>query len=69
VEAEQRQYTSFLRAQLTRHELFFLFYNGLSSFGKGFKPLIEDFTLLEHFDTKMLLEGETKKRFDERSFS
>jgi len=52
---DKRRYTSLARAQLSKHELFLLFYDCLSSQGKGFKPLVEEFGLLEHFDKKLLL--------------
>jgi Putative phage abortive infection protein len=55
-EQNKRRYTSLVRAQLSKYELFFLFYNCLSSYGEGFKPLIEEFGLLEHLDKKLLLD-------------
>jgi hypothetical protein len=68
-EDEKRRYTSLLRAQLTKHELYFLFYDGLSSFGKGFKPLIEEFGLLEHFDTSVLLYTRLKEDYAGGAFN
>jgi hypothetical protein len=53
---DKRRYTSLVRAQLSKYELFFLFYNCLSSYGEGFKPLVEEFGLLEHLDKKLLLD-------------
>ncbi|HLX94112.1 MAG TPA: putative phage abortive infection protein [Verrucomicrobiae bacterium] len=52
---DKRRYTSLVRAQLSAYELALLFYNGLSPYGEGFKPWIEEFGLLEHLDTKHLL--------------
>lgn len=52
--SDKRRYTSLVRAQLSKFELFFLFYNCVSPHGEGFRPLIEEFGLLEHFDKKLL---------------
>jgi hypothetical protein len=64
----KRQYTSLMRAQLSRYELFFLFYNCLGSHGKGFKPLVEEFGLLEHLDTKALLSETHRLLYAESAF-
>jgi hypothetical protein len=53
---DKRRYTSLVRAQLSAYELALLFYNGLSVFGEGFKPLIEEFGLLEHLDDSLLVD-------------
>jgi len=50
----RRRYTSIARAQLSIHELGLLFYNGVSSYGDKFKPLIEKYGLLEPFDHDLL---------------
>ncbi len=52
---QKRRYTSLVRAQLSTGELVFLFYNCLSPFGEKFKPLVEEFGLLEHLDKDFLL--------------
>jgi hypothetical protein len=52
----KRRYTSLMRAQLSNSELLFLFYNCLTTYGKGFKPLVEEFGLLEHLDKSLLLD-------------
>ena len=44
----RRRYTSLARAQLSVYELGLLFYNGLGSEGRKFKPLIERYGLLEN---------------------
>jgi hypothetical protein len=45
----QRQYTSLVRAQLSSYEQAMLFYNCLSEHGfDKFKPLVEEFALLEN---------------------
>jgi|SRR5579862_4216479 len=64
----KRQYTSLARAQLSNYELVFLFYNCLSARGKNFKPLVEEFGLLEHVDVSSLLHPEHKKFFAQTAF-
>jgi hypothetical protein len=51
---DKRRYTSLARAQLSAYELLLLFYDGLSPKGEKFKPLIEEFGLLEHLEEKHL---------------
>jgi len=51
----KRRYTSLVRAQLSKFELLFLFYNCFIRYGEGFKPYVEEFGLLEHLDKKLLL--------------
>jgi hypothetical protein len=54
----KRQYTSIVRAQLSSYEQVLLFYNCLSEFGcEKFKPLVEEFALLENMPRKLLLMG------------
>ena len=50
----RRRYTSLVRATLSQYELALLFYNGVSDNGEKFKPLIEEFGLLENFDRDVL---------------
>jgi hypothetical protein len=57
-----------MRAQLSKFELFFLFYNCLGSHGTGFKPLVEEFGLLEHLDTKALLSQSHQKLYAASAF-
>ncbi len=52
---DKRRYTSLARAQLSAFELTLLFYDGASKHGKGFKPWIEEFGLLEHINKDHLL--------------
>jgi hypothetical protein len=51
----KQRYARLARAQLSKYELLFLLYNCLTEYGKGFKPLVEEFGLLEHLDRKSLL--------------
>jgi hypothetical protein len=64
---ERRRYTSLVRAQLSAYELALLFYDGLSKYGEGFKPLIEKFGLLEHLDAEHLLLDPSHKAFYDSS--
>jgi len=53
---DKRQYTSLVRAQLSSYEQVFLFYNCLSKQGiEKFKPLVEEFSLLENMPQELLL--------------
>jgi hypothetical protein len=66
---DQRRYTSLVRAQLSAFELAFLFYNGISHFGmEKFKPLIEEFGLLENLDEKLLLHSSHENFYDPKAF-
>lgn len=52
----KRHYTALLRAQLSGYEHLMLFYNGLSEYGfQKFKPLIEEFALLENMPQEHLV--------------
>lgn len=56
-EKDKNVYASLLRSQLSNDELFLLFYNGISDYGKQkFKPLIEEFNLLKNISSGVLLE-------------
>lgn len=57
-EEDRYEYASIVRAQLSRYELIWLYYNGLSMYGKDkFKPYIEKFALLKNLRTDMLVLG------------
>lgn len=52
------EYTSMLRAILSRYELVWLYYNGLSSYGnEKLKPLIERYAMLKNLREDLLVEG------------
>ena len=58
---ERYQYTSIVRGQLSRYELLWLFYNGLSVYGNDkFKPLIEKYALLKNIRVELLVRVEDK---------
>lgn len=53
---DKRKYTSLVRAQLSGYEHLMLFYNCLSEYGhKKFKPLVEEFALLENMPQLQLI--------------
>lgn len=52
---DKRRYSSLLRAQFSKYELFFLFYNCAGQVGAGFRPFVEEFGLLEHFDRRLMV--------------
>ena len=55
---DEYEYTSMLRAMLSRYELVWLYYNGLSEYGVDkFKPLIERYAMLKNLREDMLVEG------------
>jgi hypothetical protein len=63
------RYTKILRAQLSSAELFLLFYNGLSGFGKEkFKPLIEKYSLLEQISKNRLLNENHESLYAKSAF-
>ena len=55
IDQEKYVYTSMIRAILSRYELVWLYYNGLSVYGnKKLKPLIEKFCMLKNLRTELL---------------
>lgn len=56
-EEDRYEYASMVRAQLSRYELIWLYYNALSSYGRDkFKPLIERFAILKNLREEMLVQ-------------
>lgn len=56
--ADEYEYTSMLRAILSRYELVWLYYNGLSVYGEEkLKPLIERYAMLKNLREDKLVEG------------
>ena len=52
---EEYEYTSMLRAMLSRYELVWLYYNGLSNYGnEKLKPLIERYAMLKNLRGDLL---------------
>ncbi len=55
---DRYQYATLVRAQLSRYELAWLYYNGLSVYGRDkFKPLIEKYSLLQNLRPELLVDG------------
>ena len=61
-------YIRVVRAQLSVFELSLLFYNCLSAPGKGFKPLVEEFTLLKTIEDKDLIEPADRQYYKPTAF-
>ncbi|WP_366184583.1 putative phage abortive infection protein [Flavobacterium ovatum] len=62
-------YSSLLRAQMSNDELFMLFYNCLSSLGnQKFKPLVEDFHLLQNLNPDDLINIDHKQFYQATAF-
>lgn len=54
---EKYEYTAMLRALLSRYELIWLYYNGLSYGAQKLKPLIERYAMLNNLRTELLVKG------------
>lgn len=69
-DVENKQfYINLVRAQLSSHEHVMLFYNCLSQFGaEKFKPLVEEFGLLEHFPENLLLAPSHKSLYSDAAY-
>ncbi len=66
---EKYQYTSFIRAQLTDVELYWLFYNCTVGYGvEKFKPLIEKYTLLKNMPIGGLVRKEHIEWIDKSAY-
>jgi hypothetical protein len=66
---DKRRYTSLVRATLSQFELALLFYNCVSPLGEEkFKPLVEEFGLLESLNLELLLKPEDEKLYDPKAF-
>ncbi len=65
---ERYKYTSIVRSQLSDFELLILFYNSISKYGKKFKPLIEQYSLLKNLPKTYIENKELLKLYDSRAF-
>ncbi|MCC8070741.1 MAG: putative phage abortive infection protein [Bacteroidales bacterium] len=62
--AERYQYTSILRSQLSRYELIWLYYNGLSVFGlEKLKPLLEKYSMLKNIREDQLVDNPSLPKY------
>ena len=70
-EKEQYRYATILRATLSRYELVWLYYNGLSENGyEKLKPLLEEFSMLKNLREDLLtLCRENVRLLDEKKLS
>lgn len=57
---EKYEYTAMLRAMLSRYELVWLYYNGLSYGAQKLKPLIERYSMLNNLRPELLVKGEPR---------
>lgn len=58
---EKYEYTAMLRAMLSRYELVWLYYNGLSPYGEEkLKPLVERYAMLNNLRKELLVKGGAK---------
>lgn len=65
---DKKRYSNIVRAQLSNYELALLFYNCLSEYGKKFKPLVEEFSLLKHLDKSLVFNQEHIKEYDKKAY-
>ncbi|EEF60504.1 putative phage abortive infection protein [Pedosphaera parvula] len=67
--ADKKRYTSIVRARLSAYEHVLLHYNGLSEYGvKKFKPLIEEYELLENMGPGLLMNPEHPTSYSPKAF-
>lgn len=57
---EKYEYTAMLRAMLSRYELVWLYYNGLSYGAQKLKPLIERYAMLNNLRPELLVKGKPR---------
>jgi len=67
---DTRKYVEIIRAQLSSFELVFIFFHGISSYGKvPFKPLVEKYGVLHNLNIDLLLNKNLKKMYEQKAFS
>lgn len=62
-EDEKYKYACIVRSSLSQYELVLLYYNGLSKGQKKFKPIIEDFSLLNNLRLELLATKEERNLY------
>lgn len=62
------EYISILRSKLSRYELVWLFYNGLTYGKDKFKPLIEKYALLKNIRKELLVSKKDKQLYASSAF-
>ena len=67
---DEYEYTSMLRAMLSRYELVWLYYNGLSEYGADkLKPLIERYAMLKSLRNDLLVEGVDVGHYEDSAYN
>ena len=67
---DEYEYTSMLRAILSRYELIWLYYNGLSEYGiEKLKPLIERYAMLKNIREDLLVENVDVGRYADSAYT
>lgn len=62
------EYTSILRATLSRYELVWLYYNGLTYGQNKLKPLIERYAMLKNLRNDLLVQGINSEEYVESAY-
>lgn len=62
------EYVAILRSKLSRHELVWLFYNGLVYGKEKFKPLIEKYSMLKNLRVDLLVHESDVQKYSQNAF-
>lgn len=65
---DEYEYTSILRATLSRYELVWLYYNGLTYGKNKLKPLIERYAMLKNLRNDLLVQGINSEGYAESAY-
>ena len=65
---DEYEYTSMLRAILSRYELVWLYYNGLTYGKNKLKPLIERYAMLKNLRNDLLVQGINSEEYAESAY-
>lgn len=65
---DEYEYTSILRATLSRYELVWLYYNGLTYGQNKLKPLIERYAMLKNLRNDLLVQGINSEGYAESAY-
>lgn len=65
---DEYEYTSILRATLSRYELVWLYYNGLTYGQNKLKPLIERYAMLKNLRNDLLVQGIDSEGYAESAY-
>jgi hypothetical protein len=65
---DEYEYTSILRATLSRYELVWLYYNGLTYGKNKLKPLIERYAMLKNLRKDLLVDGVNCEEYAESAY-